>query len=79
MLGERSSVVNEKESTSDSILVPEVDKKLAFGDGNSHQIEATVSQPESCDGKTGKFRKIKVREVKGETLTSEFAFNFALK
>lgn len=72
-----SSLVDEKENTSDSPLA-QVENKLIVEDGNSH-LEATVNQTESRDGKAGKFKKIKVREVKGETLTSGFALNLTLQ
>ncbi|KAN0068128.1 hypothetical protein V8E54_013698 [Elaphomyces granulatus] len=62
------SSVNEKESASDGLLAAVVDKSLTLWDSNSHQMETTVNQTENCDGKTSKARKIKVREVKGETL-----------
>jgi checkpoint serine/threonine-protein kinase len=70
-----SSSVNEKESASDGLLAAEVDKSLTLWDSNSHQMETTVNQTENRDGKTSKARKIKVREVKGETLISEFVLN----
>jgi len=69
--GRNPSLPDERQQSADKALAVEMSRKLTLEEKSSHQQPETVElQEQPRDGKAGKARKIKVREI-GETQTSK--------
>lgn len=65
----RNPSLQDYKQGTDKALEGEMNQRLAIREKSSHQTETVELQDEPRDGKSGKPRKMKMREI-GETLTS---------
>ncbi|KAL4997963.1 Mad3/BUB1 homology region 1-domain-containing protein [Aspergillus recurvatus] len=70
-----NAVQAEPNSPNDKVLRDQFQQKLSLRDADAHALNQPIVSEKAHDGKAAKGRKLKVREIKGETQTIKMKFD----